>query len=78
MELPDPPPAPTVIDVGVERERIAALENIRRRLEAELDKAEAGCGYAAMAAQLRDTVNAIADARNRIYEALLNDDPYES
>ncbi|MFI5777529.1 hypothetical protein [Nocardia sp. NPDC051570] len=74
MDLPDPPPAPTVIDVGVERERIAALESVRRRLESELDKAEAGCGYAAMAKQLRDTINAIADARNRIYEALLTDE----
>ncbi len=74
MELPDPPPAPTVIDVGVERDRIAALESIRRRLESELDRAEAGCGYAAMAKQLRDTINAIADARNRIYEALLTDE----
>lgn len=75
MEHPDRPPAPTVIDVGVERERIAALEQIRRRLESELDKADAGCGYAAMAAQLRDTINAIADARNRIYETLLGDEP---
>ncbi|WP_280388102.1 hypothetical protein [Nocardia wallacei] len=75
MEPPDPPPAPTIIDVGVERERIAALEQIRRRLESELDKADAGCGYAAMARQLRDTVNAIADARNRIYETLLGDEP---
>ncbi|MBB5911962.1 hypothetical protein BJY24_000829 [Nocardia transvalensis] len=75
MEHPDRPPAPTVIDVGVERERIAALEKIRQRLEAELDKAESGCGYAAMARQLRDTVNAIADARNRIYETLLGDEP---
>ncbi|MFF0493370.1 hypothetical protein ACFYTQ_30475 [Nocardia sp. NPDC004068] len=74
MDNPDPPPAPTVIDVGVERERIAGLEQIRRRLEAELDKAESGCGYAAMAQQLRDTINAIADARNRIYEALLTDE----
>ncbi|RDI69025.1 hypothetical protein [Nocardia pseudobrasiliensis] len=74
MELPDPPPAPTVIDVGVERDRIAALESIRLRLESELDRAEAGCGYAAMAKQLRDTINAIADARNRIYEALLTDE----
>ncbi|MGY2060971.1 hypothetical protein ACW9HQ_39395 [Nocardia gipuzkoensis] len=74
MELPDPPPAPTVIDVGVERDRIAALESIRRRLESELDRTEAGCGYAAMAKQLRDTINAIADARNRIYEALLTDE----
>ncbi|MBF6063461.1 hypothetical protein IU500_18415 [Nocardia terpenica] len=75
MEEPDRPVPPTVIDVGVERERIAALEKIRRRLESELDKAESGCGYAAMVRQLRDTVNAIADARNRVYEALLNDEP---
>ncbi|GAB2685748.1 hypothetical protein [Nocardia thraciensis] len=74
MKPPDPPPAPTIIDVGVERERIAALEQIRRRLESELDKTDAGCGYAAMARQLRDTVNAIADARNRIYETLLGDE----
>ncbi|MCM6776361.1 hypothetical protein NDR87_20670 [Nocardia sp. CDC159] len=74
MEPSDPPPAPTVIDVGVERERIAGLEQIRLRLEAELDRADAGCGYAAMAKQLRDTINAIADARNRIYEALLTDE----
>ncbi|MBF6174882.1 hypothetical protein [Nocardia blacklockiae] len=78
MEHPDRPPAPTVIDVGVERERIAALEDIRRRLESELDKAEAGCAYAAMAHQLRDTINAIADARNRIYETLLGDEPEQS
>jgi hypothetical protein len=69
MDHPDRPPAPTVIDVGVERERIAALEKLRQRLESELDKTSAGYGYAAMARQLRDTVKAIADARNRIYEA---------
>ncbi|MCX4097052.1 hypothetical protein [Nocardia sp. alder85J] len=75
MENPDRPPAPTIIDVRVERERIAALEQLRRRLEAELDRTSAGCDYAALAGQLRDTVNAIADARNRVYEALLGDDP---
>ena len=47
MEYEDRPPAPTIIDVGVERERIAALEQIRRRLESELDKTEGGSGYAA-------------------------------
>ncbi|WP_024799554.1 hypothetical protein [Nocardia sp. BMG51109] len=77
MQHPERPPAPTVIDVAVERERIAALEQIRRRLEAELDKADAGCGYAAMARQLRDTVNAIADARNRVYESLLGEEPQQ-
>ncbi|WP_019930496.1 hypothetical protein [Nocardia sp. BMG111209] len=75
MENPDRPPAPTVIYVGVERERIAALEQLRRRLEAELDRTSAGSDYAAVAGQLRDTVNAIADARNRVYEALLGEDP---
>ena len=75
MEHPDRPPAPTVIDVAVERDRIAALERLRRRLEAELDRAPAGFEYAAMAGQLRETINAIADARNRIYEALIDEDP---
>ncbi|MQY31754.1 hypothetical protein [Nocardia aurantia] len=75
MENPDRPPPPTVIDVGVERERIAALERLRRRLEEELDRRGAGSDYAAIAGQLRDTVNAIADARNRVYEALLGEDP---
>jgi hypothetical protein len=74
MEPPERPPAPTIIDVGVERQRIAALEQVRRRLESQLDNTAAGCGYAAMAHQLRDTINAIADARNRIYEALLTDE----
>lgn len=71
----DRPPAPTVIDVAVERERIAALDKLRRRLECELDRTPAGAGYAAMAGQLRETVNAIADARNRVYEALIDEDP---
>ena len=74
MDHPDRPPAPTVIDVAVERDRIAALERLRRRLEAELDSTPAGFEYAAMAGQLRETINAIADARNRIYEALLDED----
>ncbi|MBY8856617.1 hypothetical protein K7711_09030 [Nocardia sp. CA2R105] len=75
MSHPDRPPAPTVIDVAVERERIAALDKLRSRLESELDRTPAGSGYAAMAGQLRDTVNAIADARNRVYEALIDEDP---
>ncbi|NKY86101.1 hypothetical protein [Nocardia veterana] len=74
MTCQDRPPAPTIIDAGVERQRIAALEQLRLRLESELDRTAAGAGYAAMAGQLRDTVNAIADARNRIYEVLLGDD----
>ncbi len=74
MTCQDRPPAPTIIDAGVERERIAALEQLRVRLESELDRTAAGSGYAAMAGQLRDTVNAIADARNRIYEVLLSDE----
>ena len=75
MEHPQRPPAPTVIDVAVERDRIAALDAIRRRLENELDRTPAGHDYAAMAQQLRDTVNALADARNRVYESLLGDEP---
>ncbi|WP_067896767.1 hypothetical protein [Nocardia vaccinii] len=75
MSHPDRPPAPTVIDVAVERERIAALDKLRRRLESELDRTPAGASYAAMAGQLRDTVNSIADARNRVYEALIDEDP---
>jgi hypothetical protein len=71
---PDRPLAPTVIDVAVERERIAALERLHRRLEVELDRTPAGFEYAAMAGQLRETINAIADARNRIYEALIDED----
>ncbi|NKY51917.1 hypothetical protein [Nocardia vermiculata] len=59
----------------MERQRIAALEQLQLRLESELDRTTAGAGYAAMAGQLRDTVNAIADARNRIYEVLLGDEP---
>ena len=39
------------------------------------DIAPAGSGYAAMAGQLRDTVNSIAEARNRVYEALIDEDP---
>lgn len=58
----------------MERQRIAGLEQVRRRLESELDHTAAGTAYAAMAGQLRDTVNAIADARNRIYEVLLGDE----
>ncbi|WP_216899848.1 hypothetical protein [Nocardia alni] len=75
MDTPDRPASPTVIDVAVERERIAALEKLRQRLESALDTTPAGFGYAAMARQLRDTVNAVADARNRIYEALLDEEP---
>jgi len=75
MEHPRRPPAPTVIDVAVERVRIAALDSLRQRLEAELDRTPPGFGYAAMAGQLRETVNAIADARNRIYEALIDENP---
>ncbi len=75
MSHPDRPPTPTVIDVGVERERIAALGRLRDRLESELDRTPAGSAYAAMAGQLRETVNAIADARNRVYEALIDEDP---
>ncbi|MBO0856497.1 MAG: hypothetical protein J2P18_22345 [Nocardia sp.] len=76
MTLHDRPPAPTIIDAGVERTRIAALEQLRARLESELDRTAAGAGYAAMAGQLRDTVNAIADARNRIYEVLIGEDSW--
>lgn len=75
MEHPDRPSAPTVIDVAVERDRIAALERLHQRLEVELDRTPAGFEYAAMAGQLRETINAIADARNRIYEALIDEDP---
>ncbi len=75
VENPERPVPPTIIDVTVERQRIAALEKLRQRLESALDQTPAGYGYAAMAGQLRDTVNAIADARNRIYEALLDEEP---
>ncbi|MBU3066646.1 hypothetical protein KO481_34655 [Nocardia sp. NEAU-G5] len=75
MEHADRPPAPTVIDVTVERDRIAALERLHRRLEVELDRTPPGFEYAAMAGQLRETINAIADARNRIYEALIDEEP---
>jgi hypothetical protein len=75
MENPERPMPPIIIDVAVERQRIAALEKLRQRLESALDETPSGYGYAAMAGQLRDTVNAIADARNRIYEALLDEEP---
>ncbi len=75
MDTPDRPAPPTVIDATVERERIAALEKLRQRLESALDTTPAGLEFAAMARQLRETVNAIADARNRIYEALLDEEP---